>query len=400
MPVDIYYIVYGIPIAEDVLETIKKSLISQPTTITEDIIEDEEFQEFNDAKNIHSISDVMEKDLIFNNTVLSRKDFRLLLNKYIIVRPGKTLLRKLENFLAVACNIDDVEFIELNEPLKTFIALYLDKVTSMEELSKFGFVKSSLGVVLYLQDHFVTTKDFDGDEEYLADLHELEMVLRHLDRNGRQISVEDEEFQEFNKKLKELNTDAKNLHALLDRIEDERNLIFEHPALTRKNFRHFLSQYITELKHISKLFLERRRTKDLCISQKDLKIKITNIVNLFRSDDRKNFFSQLNSLAKDYNDYCQGERKIEKGLDNLGITELYQGNIYVGKEIWSTYDIMHSDKPIKFKFKEDGNTVFPISFNISPDKKQDVNNRVEILKKEFPNITFPEVGLYWRYGTS
>ena len=142
----------------------------------------------------------------------------------------------------------------------------------------------------------------------------------------------DEEFQEFNKKLKELNTDGKNLQDLSDKIDDERNLIRDHPALTRKNFRHFSSQYITRLKNIAKLFLERRRTKDLCISQKDLKIKITNIVNLFGADDRKNFFDQLNSLSKDYVNYCQRKREIEKDLDKLGIIELYQGNTYVGTE--------------------------------------------------------------------
>ena len=59
---------------------------------------------------------------------------------------------------------------------------------------------------------------------------------------------------------------------------------------------------------------------------------------------------------------------------------------------------MHSDKPIKFK--EEGNIISPISFYVSPRKKQEVNNLVEILRKEFPNITFPAVGFYWRYGTS
>ena len=69
----------------------------------------------------------------------------------------------------------------------------------------------------------------------------------------------------------------------------------------------------------------------------------------------------------------------------------------MGKEIWSTYDIMHSDKPIKFK--AEGNIISPISFYVSPRKKQDVNNRVENLRKEFPNITFPAVVFYWRHGT-
>ncbi len=101
--------------------------------------------------------------------------------KHIEGRPGKTMIRKLEGFLGTACNINDDE-LEPYNVMNIFNTLNQDKISSIKELSNIGVVRS-LGVVSYLQKHFTKTIDSDGDEEYLADLHDLQMALKQLDQN-------------------------------------------------------------------------------------------------------------------------------------------------------------------------------------------------------------------------
>lgn len=95
------------------------------------------------------------------------------------------------------------------------------------------------------------------------------------------------------------------------------------------------------------------------------------------------------------------DKRPDREMEKLGNHENYQGEDYgmwVGEEIGDVGIDVISDNPIKFK--AEGNTIYPISFNISPETMEKVNNQIDLMRVNFPNIEFPAVGLYWRFGTT
>ena len=92
----------------------------------------------------------------------------------------------------------------------------------------------------------------------------------------------------------------------------------------------------------------------------------------------------------------EDEADWDEWVEELGITNLYQGDSFIGVEVWSSYGLSQNG-PIPIH--RDG-TIYPISIELTPEIEAIVREKISLFESIFSHVDIPEIGLYWRYGTS
>jgi len=102
-------------------------------------------------------------------------------NKYYSARPGSSLLRLLEQHVAIIGQMNDTDLCNKFHIEELYDLLQNDAFKSFEELMNSSYVDKYLNVIMYLKDTFEPTSKEENEDD-LEYLYILDMLIHYLEK--------------------------------------------------------------------------------------------------------------------------------------------------------------------------------------------------------------------------